>query len=255
MCARKLAVCLSVIAVLAGPAYGALVPVGTYDIEFSRTGWSEARTISVQAFPTPEAFYSVGGQDVNVYMEEVAQPEPTIWAYTWYVNAPAVLSDPTTNTLLGGTGDLTITVSNMSILDTSTGITHTDTTHVHFEPLVTHIYYVGYGTDGYFKVKDIPGGSPVSPGIDQIQRTPIQPVVPGEPDYNPADPYYGAAHAGGAGTGISFVLPDMYVPSDVGGTVWELSFGAGFSIAEAPEPSVITLLLCGIVPLVARRRK
>lgn len=244
MCKKTVVVALCAIGISTGTTLASLTPIGTYTIKFERTGWSEERTISVQPFPTAEAFYSVGGKDVNVYLEEVAQPEPDMYAFTWYVNAPAVLDDPTSNTLLGGTGPLTITVSDM---------TFAETPYVTFEPLVTHLYYVGY--DGsYYQVKDLPGDEPVYPGSTQMQRSPVMPVGPAEPDYNPADPYYGTPYET-AGVDVSFVLPEMYVPSDVGGTVWELSFGAGFTAYIVPEPAVAMLLASGALWVLGFRRR
>lgn len=213
----------------------ALTPVGDYTLTFARNGWSETKTISVQPFPTPEPFYQVGGQDVNVYLQDVGQygVNDQIDGFTWYVNAPAVLGDPSFG-LLGGDGDLTITVS---------GLKFTEDPYVDFAPLVTHVYYV----DSDYLKMDIPGHIPVNPGIDQVQRSPVLPVSATEPDYNPSDPYYGTPYQDNTSGNVTFVLPEMYVPN---GVLWELSFGAGF--VPAPEPAMILLLLAGIAGLKRR---
>ncbi len=226
-----------VLCLCSAAAMGSLTPIGDYTLTLARDGWSETKTMSVQAFPTPQAFYQVGGQDVNVYLQDVGQYgiNDQIDGFTWYVNAPAVQSDSSLS-LLGGTGDLTITVE---------GLKFSQDPNVHFVPLVTHIYYV----DSNSLKMNIPGHIPVSPGIDQIQRSPILPVTSGEPDYNPSDAYYGTPYQDNTSDNVTFVLPEMYVPS---GAMWELSFGAGF--VPAPEPTtMILLLLAGLAGLKKRR--
>ncbi len=232
---------LFIVMLVSIPAFATIAPVGSYTITFERSGWSESKTINVQPFPTAESFYQVGGEDVNVYLQYVGQYGygDEIAGYTWYVNAPAVLNDYNNLSLLGGTGDLTITISGLTL----------DNPDAIFVPLVTHIYYVGFNGD--YVALDIPGGEPVAPGNDQIQRTPVMPVGPAEPGYNPSDPYYGTPYQDNAQPKLTFVLPEMYVP-DSTTPIYELSFGAGFML---PEPSIIILMMVGAIGFFRRRRK
>lgn len=229
---RKLVFTCLVCLFLVTPSFATLTPIGTYTLTFERNGWSESKVLSVQPFPTAESFYQVGGEDVNVYLQYVGQYGygNQISGYTWYVNAPAVLGDDSLN-LLGGTGDLTITVSDFTLAEDPNAL---------FMPLVTHLYYV----NDLYGPMDIPGSIPVSPGTDQLQRSPVLPVGPTEADYNPSNPYYGTPYEDFSSGKITAVLPDMYVPN---GTMWELSFGLGF--ASIPEPSVILFLLAGFAAI------
>lgn len=236
---------LGVIAVciLAGPVSAELIPVGDYALTFERTGWSETRTISVQPFPAAESFYTVGGQDVNVYLQPLGDLHgPQFSEFTWYVNAPAVLGNPGSLDLLGGTGPLSITIRNMTFLNTASPA-------IVFQPLITHIYYVGYNGAEYVPM-DVPGSIPVSPGSSQLQRSPVRPLAPADVDYAAYGPAYGTPYQTPAGVGTSFVLPEMYVPD--GEAIWELSFGAAFT--QVPEPSVIVLLMGGALTFGVRKR-
>jgi hypothetical protein len=199
-------------------------------LTFSRTGWSETKVIPVTSFPTPASFYQVGGQDVNVYLQPI-QYDVNLYGFTWYVNAPAVLTDPANNKLLGGSGPLTITVSGMKFAEAS---------DVAFQPDVTHIYYVGF-VNGYYTPLHIPGDQPVSPGAVQYQRTPIRPLDPGDPEFALYGPSYGTPYEDELASDVTFVLPDLFVPS---GANWELSFGAGFvPVEDIPEPASILLAI------------
>ncbi len=240
----KQSLCVLAILFVSIPAFAMLTPVGTYTLKFERTGWSYTKTMTVNLMegdPSDDAepFYQVGGQDVNVYMQYVGQYGygDTISGYTWYVNAPAVLDDPASYSLLGGTGDLTITVSDFTL----------DDPNAFFVPGVTHIYYVGFNGD--YVPLDIPGAVPVSPGSTQKQRTPIKPVESSEPGYNPSDPYYDTPYQDDSQPKLTFVLPEMYVPT--GTPIYELSFGAGFMV---PEPSILALLTIGFIGFIKKRR-
>ncbi len=251
---RLVVVCALSVLVGSGLAGGALVPVGDYELTLERTGWSATRTMNVQPFPTSEPFYTVGGQDVDVYLQDLGEVRPGISEYTWYVNAPEVLNDPVNLGLLGGSGPLTISVSGMELFDTVTNMTYTSDSNVMFIPQVTHIYYVGY--DDSYEVMHLPGEIPVNTGISQMQRSPVRPLDPitEAVDFAVYGSAYGTAYQDTSLGEISFVLPDMYVPDSVPDVaIWELSFGAGF-VTIVPEPSVIMLLLLGGVFLRIRRK-
>ncbi len=221
------------------PSFATLTPIGTYTLTLERNGWSVSKELSVQPFPTAEPFYQVGGEDVNVYLQYVGQYgySNQISGYTWYINAPAVLGDDSL-TLLGGSGDLTVTVSDFTLAEDP---------HALLMPLVTHIYY----DDNKYAPMDIPGSIPVAPGDSQLQRSPIMPVGPTEADYNPSDPYYGTPYENHSAGKITAVLPDMYVPA---GNMWEMSFGLGFASTTVPEPSVVMLLLAGFATVMRIKR-
>ncbi len=241
----KESLCVLAVLALCVPAWAKITPIGSYTLKFERTGWSVSKTMIVNLMEgdtsdDAEPFYQVGGQDVNVYLEYVGQYGlgNVISGYTWYVNAPAVLDDPASYTLLGGTGDLSITVSDFTL----------DEANAFFVSSVTHIYYVGFNGD--YVALDIPGSVPVTPGSDQKQRTPVKPVESAEPGYNPSDPYYDTPYQDDSQPKLTFVLPEMYVPT--GTSIYELSFGAGFM---TPEPSILALLAAGFIGLFRRKRK
>jgi len=234
--------CLSALVLALGvTASASIIPIGSYQLTFSRTGWSETKTIPVMPFPQPAAFYQVGEQDVNVYLHPVANPEPNIYAFTWYVNAPAALTDPSA-TLLGGSGPLTITVSGLKFQDVSDDVI--------FQPDVTHIYYVGY-SNGYYVKQFVPGYTDVDPGTNQWQRSPIRPLQPGDPDYAAYGSSYGTPYEVTTSPDVTFVLPDLYVPN---GANWELSFGAGFTVTETPEPISLAVLGLGSLAMGLKRK-
>jgi hypothetical protein len=232
---RLYSLILMVLVVSLSSSYASLTPVGSYDLTFARNGWSTTQTIPVTDFPTATPFYQVGGQDVNVYLQEVPCDVPNVCSFTWYVNAPAVLADPDNNEFLGGTGPLTITVSGLKFVETN---------DVMFQPSITHIYYVGF-VNGAFTPMHIPGEEAVSPGESQYQRSSIEPLTPADYDYTAFGESYGTPYEVTSSPDVTFVLPDMYVPN---GEIWELSFGAGFMPnPNVPEPASLLILGLGLL--------
>ena len=221
----------SLMVLIIGTSAWALTPTGNYTITFERTGWSQSKVISVQPFPTPEPFYQVGGQAVNVYLND-EPPDGVADGWTWYVNALAVLGDPTLS-LLGGSGDLTITITGLKFLESS---------QADFIPAITHLYYA----DSNQQAMWIPGWTPVG-GMQQ--RSPIRPLDASEPDYAGYAPGYGMPYQDVGSDNLTFVLPDLYVPD---GAIYELSFGAGF--VPVPEPMVLTFLGFGLIVLRFKNR-
>ncbi|NLX04669.1 MAG: PEP-CTERM sorting domain-containing protein [Phycisphaerae bacterium] len=253
-------ICTLIVSLLfvCAPATASLIAYHDYTLTFERQGWSESRLITAAPFPMSQPFYQVGGQDVDVYMEKINVARPGIVSeYTWYVNAPAVRDDPDNLMLLGGSGPLTIRVSGMRFYDSENpSKVYTTNDDLDFVPLVTHIYYVGFQNGEYIPMH-LPGDIPVNPGSAQWQRSPVAPLIDGvDPEFATYGAAYGTPYQDYTQPGISFVLPDMYVPDNMGIALWELSFGAGFAITQdVPEPSVISLLVMGLTTAMFRRRR
>jgi hypothetical protein len=222
-------------------ASATLTPVGSYTITFTRGNWSQSKTIPVSMMTSTASngvdFYNVNGKMTQVYMQSIDMAgDPTSQRYTWYVNSPAVKDDPLAGRLLQGSGPLTITISDLNFIGMRPD-------EVQFLPKVTHVYYVGY-SDGYFQPQTIPGEIPVSPGEAQKQRSPILPLSMTEPDrliYK--SDCYGTPYSTTNASGMTIVLPDLYVPT---GGNWEVSFGMGFEgIPNIPEPMTLLTLCLG----------
>jgi hypothetical protein len=212
--------------------YAGLTPVGSYTITFARDGWSESAKVPVNLMDSDtdsEDFtgFTLGGQTVQIYMESV-DVDDVSQRFNWYIDSFAKSAN-----MLGGTGGLTITISDLTFAESDT---------VEFMPYVTHVYYVNY-SGGTYNPISIPGSREVVIGEDQLMRSPIQPYY---------DSYYGTPSGSTDSSGVTATLSDLYVPSGVN---WEVCFGMGFLQTTPNTPEPFTLAIMGLGALAVMRKK
>jgi hypothetical protein len=251
---KKRIVCLFLLLIgLSGlSASATLTPTGTYSITLAQkdsmgyTTWWDTVVVDLTGKTIDSSRTLVATQNgLNYYMQQVANPTPEIYAFTWYIQ-PVIDGNP----ILGGNlGDkLTVSVTGMHFVEPTPDQT------VIFQKDVTHIYYMTYIGNGNCLQVAVPGKSLTDPyDTEPIwQRSPVAPLSTPDPDFPEAGSAYGTPYLVWV-DGTSFVLPDMWTPTTLATAVThELSFGAGFTVV--PEPITFVLLSLGVVGLVHKKR-
>jgi hypothetical protein len=252
---------MALLSLSASAGLAPLTPTGNYTITLTRGTWT--RTFNVVGDnPSISTDYINGSKTVigsthglTMSVEKEIQQDTDISAYCYYIDWTnnTYPGNPDNPDILGGSGDLTITISGLKFAET-------DATNVYFSKDVTHIYYLcAYGKNDINgnPIMDIPGSinTNKSNPLDGVYvRTPIRPVNSSEEDYSATDGYYGTPSYyrdwdSSDECYLSITLPDLVVPS---GANYEVSFGLGFS-SPVPEPLTLTLLSLGVVGLMRKK--
>ncbi len=226
---------------------------GSTDVTASFTGYQEVRYFG--------AFYTAPtGGTVDLYGGLKIDNDGVMLSYDWWF---MVNNAGTGEDILGGDGDLTITMEDIEIDLTGSGLSSDKM--LRFARDVTHVYYQGtevvFGSPHAWQHIQIPGYR-TDHNPPPYSRSPVRPftfvdVNESSFGFDPSDPRYGqadeisASRVGNINT-ISLELPDIFVPDN---DIQLVHFGTGFDAAPIPEPASIALLVIGAFPFVLLRKK